>query len=618
LEFVHPDDLGSTQPVAENLENGLNVTSFENRYRCKDGTYRWLSWNSSQAYDGMIYFVARDVTQQKQLQDALKSSVEMQAALTGLGQLALKSSDLQVVYERAVHLCAQILRMEFCSLTELLPGGEHMHAIAGVGWDAGIISHPGHAPLKLPINSHVGYALEQREPVFVEDFSAEKRFESSAQLKAAGVLSGIAVAIAGTERPFGVLSVHSKSKRSFKAEEGNFLIGVSQVLSPAIERRRLEGQLKTADRMASVGVLAAGVAHEINNPLSYVITNLDLLASGLSVNEELGDRGVSSLHIVKQAQEGAERVRQVVKDLKTFSGNSDDSLRPVDVQKVIEFGLRMASNHLKYRAKVVTEFRKAPHAWANENRLGQVVLNILVNAAQAIPEGHVDSNEVTVRLDTDISGRAVVEISDTGIGIPANILPRIFDPFFTTKPIGVGTGLGLSICRNIILKLNGELSVESRVGFGTQIRITLPAAEMKQPTSLSPAAVAVDANCARTRRKILIVDDEALLIESLGKALANSHEVKTTTSAREALRLIVENKVPYDVIFCDLMMAELTGMAFFEELKGKMPGYEAKVIFMTGGAFTQESRKFLEEVPNVRIEKPFNLKDIRDLLATHT
>jgi PAS domain S-box-containing protein len=618
LEFVHPDDLKATNPAAERIKDGLAITSFENRYRCKDGTYRWLSWKSSSAQNGMTYFVARDVTEQKQLQNALKAAAEMQAVLTDLGQLALKSSELQIVFERAVNLCAQTLQIEFCSITELLPGGEDMHAIAGAGWAGSACSQGEHAPITLSINSHIVWALENREPVVVENFATEERFQSSELLKSAGITSGIAVAIAGSERPFGVLSTHSRSKRSFIREEVNFLNAISHILSTAVERRKLEGQLKTSDRMASVGILAAGVAHEINNPLSYVITNLDLLSSGLLLEEDLMANRTSLLHMVTQAQEGAERVRQVVKDLKTFSGNSDDRLGPVDLQKVIEFGLRMASNHLKYRAKVTTNFRSAPPALANENRLGQVVLNILVNAAQAIPEGHVQKNEVTVLLDTDISGRAVIEISDTGIGIPADILPRIFDPFFTTKPIGVGTGLGLSICRSIILKLNGELSIESRVGFGTQVRITLPPAEVRARFSSSTVAVSIDATDARARCKILIVDDEALLIESLGKALAHAHDVQTTTSPKEALRLIVEKQIVFDVIFCDLMMAELTGMAFFEELKGMKPGFEERVIFMTGGAFTFEARKFLEKVSNARIEKPFNLKDIRELLASQS
>ena len=321
---------------------------------------------------------------------------------------------------------------------------------------------------------------------------------------AAGLVSGIAIAISGYERPFGVLSTYSSTQRSFSAEEVNFFTAVSHILSTAIERRKLEGQLKTSDRMASVGVLAAGVAHEINNPLSYVITNLDLLKNGLSQESRSDVDRLDLIKMVEQAQQGAERVRQVVKDLKTFSGHSDDQLIPIDLRKVIEFSLRMSTNHLKYRAKVTTDFRAAPHALANENRLGQVLLNILINAAQAIPEGNAEKNEVVVRLDTDPSGRALIEVRDSGVGIPPDILPKIFDPFFTTKPIGVGTGLGLAICRNIILKLNGELSVESRVGFGTQIRILLPRADKVERFSENPVMPGVDEAVQSQRRKVLI------------------------------------------------------------------------------------------------------------------
>jgi CheY-like chemotaxis protein len=216
-----------------------------------------------------------------------------------------------------------------------------------------------------------------------------------------------------------------------------------------------------------------------------------------------------------------------------------------------------------------------------------------------------------VSLSTDSTGHAVIRISDTGEGIPPEILPSIFDPFFTTKPIGVGTGLGLSICRNIILKINGDLRVESRVGFGTTIHIVLPPA--KSQSLIAPVSAFPKVSELKNL-KVLILDDEVLLGISMVKGLGSAHRVHATTSPIEALKLVQDTA--YDVIFCDLMMEEMTGMDFFEELRRLHPGLESRVIFMTGGVFTKRASQFLETVPNLRILKPFNLKEIRTLLQT--
>jgi signal transduction histidine kinase len=236
-------------------------------------------------------------------------------------------------------------------------------------------------------------------------------------------------------------------------------------------------RLSLSERMASVGTLAAGVAHEINNPLAYVTANLDLL---LEEVEALGadpspERVAEIGDMLRQAREGAERVRRIVRGLQTFARPDAEALSLVDVRALLDTSVDIASAEVRGRARIVREFGAVPQVEADDARLGQVFINLLVNAAQAIPAGDPAAHEIRLVTTTDAAGRAVVEVHDSGPGIPAAVLGRIFDPFFTTKPVGVGTGLGLSICHNIVTGMGGEIDVVSREGAGAVFRVALPA-----------------------------------------------------------------------------------------------------------------------------------------------
>jgi len=603
LDIVHPDDLLITKTQLEKMAFGNANICFENRCLCKNGSYKWLAWRTTGTNDGLSYFVARDITDQKMAAQSLRKSTEMQAALAELSRLALKKADLVKVFAHALRLSTKVLDLEFSALYELFPDQSGLQLVICDGW-----------PGPCPDRTLADYTLNSGGTVTTEDFYSEERFQYESNVHTNMARGGIAVTIPKQEKCYGILALHSSRVRDYSLKEINFLEGIANVLASAVERRHLETQLKTSDRLASVGALAAAVAHEVNNPLSYVITNLDLLSQSLEDKDKLAN-SAQLARIIKQAQEGAERVRSVIKDLRTFSGSSEDKLETAKLESIVDFSLRMAANQIRYHAKLTTDFKPAPSVLVSENRLGQVILNLLINAAQAIPEGQADQNEIKVTLDTDASGRAVIEVTDTGAGIAPEILPRVFDPFFTTKPVGVGTGLGLSICRNIISNLKGDLTIESRVGYGTKVRITLPPSG--DPDAVQAAKrIETELFDPHVQRKILILDDEAPLVESMGQALGAEHIVHTTTSPSHALGSIAQNMLdePYDIILCDLMMAEMTGMDFFATLKRTHPGTEANIIFMTGGTFTEQARVFLETVPNLRIEKPFSLREIRNLL----
>jgi signal transduction histidine kinase len=235
-------------------------------------------------------------------------------------------------------------------------------------------------------------------------------------------------------------------------------------------------QLLFADRLVTVGQLAAGVGHEINNPLAFILGNLSYAREELErmqgapsplEREEL-------LAALAEAHEGGERVRLLVQDLKMLARADDAVSGPVDLEAVLRSASKMAAHEVRQRARVVMQTEGAPRAHGNAARLCQVFLNLIINAAHAIPPGQVEQNEIRLVARQGPDDRVLVEVSDSGCGIPAENLERIFKPFFTTKPVGVGSGLGLSVCQRIIAMHGGDITVESQPGRGTTFRISLP------------------------------------------------------------------------------------------------------------------------------------------------
>jgi signal transduction histidine kinase/CheY-like chemotaxis protein len=390
-----------------------------------------------------------------------------------------------------------------------------------------------------------------------------------------------------------------------------------RVLNEGLERRvaertselaQTQERLALSDRMASVGTLAAGVAHEINNPLAYITANLEMIV------EELHDTGSTGSveHVVamaREAHEGAERVRRIVRGLKTFSRSDKEQRVAIDLHRVLEQSIAMAFNEIKHHACLEKDFGPAPVVEGDETRLGQVFINLLVNAAQAIPAGQAQSNTIRVVIRTDDRKRAVVEVHDTGPGISPEILSHVFDPFFTTKAVGVGTGLGLSICHGIVAALGGEITVESVLGRGTVVRVTLAAA----PVITAPVAPSTPVEPQPQRRaSVLIVDDDPMVRSALQRALKD-HDVTTAADGLEALERIRAHP-GFHLILCDLMMPDMSGMDLHAQLGRELPRVRERIVFMTGGAFTAQARSFLEAVTNERVEKPFNLATLRALV----
>jgi PAS domain S-box-containing protein len=251
------------------------------------------------------------------------------------------------------------------------------------------------------------------------------------------------------------------------------------------ERKALEAQVVLADRLASVGRLAATVGHEINNPLAFVLANLEMSLERLGGGGIDAERAADIAEMLREAREGAERVRTIVRDLKVFSRGESEERASVDPRRVLDSCVSMARGEIRHRARLEKRYAPTPAVRVNESRLGQVLLNLLVNAAHAIPEESPEEHLITVSTGTDAQGRVVIEVSDTGTGMTDEVRRRIFEPFFTTKPGGVGTGLGLSICQSIVTALGGEITVESALGRGSTFRVCLPPAPDSEPPPIS-------------------------------------------------------------------------------------------------------------------------------------
>jgi PAS domain S-box-containing protein len=355
-----------------------------------------------------------------------------------------------------------------------------------------------------------------------------------------------------------------------------------------------------AERMAAIGVLAAGVAHEINNPLSYLLANLQFALGELA---RLPDQtGLDKIRgVLEETRHGGERIQAIVADLKTFSRPDDRDQGAVRVSQAVESAITIAWNEIRHRAELVRRFDDTAHVAGNAAQLGQVFLNLLINAAQAIPAGAADRNQIAVDIRRE-GDRVVVMVSDTGVGIDPIDAGRIFEPFVSTKPIGAGTGLGLWICRRIVHDLGGTIGVAPGATRGAVFRVELPACE---PAAPPPRAATTTRPPAR-RAVLAVIDDEPLVARSLQRLLSLDHEVIVFERGRDAIAWFAENQA-CDVVICDLMMPEITGMELDAWLCAHRPALAARTIFLTGGAFTPAAIEFVRQPDRRCLDKPIDL-----------
>jgi PAS domain S-box-containing protein len=370
---------------------------------------------------------------------------------------------------------------------------------------------------------------------------------------------------------------------------------VVAVFRDITDQARFVARVVQSERLTALGQLAAGVAHEINNPLSSVLNMLELLRPHVRAPGGFG-AARDPAQLLAAALEGCQRIKTVVGDLKQLTRADAERLEVVDLTRVVEFALRVGANDLRHRARVELENDGAPAVLGNEARLGQVFINLLYNAMQAMPTGNVEAMRITVRLAETLDGEALIEVEDTGAGMLPEAIERVFDP-----------GLGLSICRDVVEAHGGSISLESQLGRGTRVRIRLPAA----PSAEAPAPIKPRERRPCEDGPVLLVDDEDDLRESLSWLL----EPTPTASARsigEARARILQGGV--SAVLCDLQMPTGLGTDLLDWLREADPRLATRFAFMTGGALTPSARAALEGSGVPILEKPFGRDAVVALL----
>ena len=404
----------------------------------------------------------------------------------------------------------------------------------------------------------------------------------------------------------------------------------------AVERIRLEkerqvsARLDETERLLSLGRLAAGVGHEINNPLAFVLLNLSqaieklrtpLRTGRAALATPLVDIALAEMEarlagvrdMLEDCQIGGERIRETVGNLQRLSRQDPQHQGTLDIHKVIEQSVSMVWNQIRHRARLVKAFAAVPMIQGNGTALGQVFLNLLVNAAHAIPEGDAEGNEIriTTRVDPGHDGdELVVEVRDSGRGITAADASRVFEPFFTTKPIGEGTGLGLSVSWQTVCDHGGRMKVESEVGRGTVFRVFLPIHDSPAP---QPALIALPASGPVTRGRVLVIDDDPLIGRVIGSTLGDEHDVCVLQRASEAIDMLARGEM-FDLVLCDVVMPDLSGPEFYATVVDRWPHLLARLVFMTGGAFTPGTLDLTERLPIRVLPKPFKIDRLKRLV----
>jgi two-component system cell cycle sensor histidine kinase/response regulator CckA len=394
----------------------------------------------------------------------------------------------------------------------------------------------------------------------------------------------------------------------------------------------LQRRLHHADRLASIGQLASGVAHEINNPAGFILGNLEVLDEHLLMVERACSRIAHAAHardlpaigrlrgdldtvvremhgMLADSMAGIERIARIVKTLSSFARIDHGEIERVDINEIVDTACKITHNEIRHRALLDRDFGALPPIVADPGKLVQVFTNLLINAAQAITPGAAESNRIRVGT-RHRDGQIVIRVEDTGCGIPAENLERIFEPFFTTKTRGLGTGLGLPLSSDIVRKHGGHMRVSSTVGQGTVFEITLPT-ETGMVIPAPPPPVIPAAPVQARRARVLVIDDESMLLDTFQRMLRRDHDVVLVEGGTRAVAEL-ERGSAFDAVICDLMMPDLDGMQLFRILCERWPALRQRVIFCSGGAFDAGAREFLERArhEHVIIEKPVKRDEV--------
>lgn len=445
------------------------------------------------------------------------------------------------------------------------------------------------------------------------------------------VHSYIVYPLCASERLVGVLVISRLvNPRAFRKPDVETTAVIASQTLLALENMRLVRQAIASERFATVGQVATSIAHEVNNPLAYLLASQQLLreqldhvvvlCNQLSAGAEADELratftaagGHAFVHELVEAaddvREGAARVRDILRDTRALAQTHDARPAPFDINEAIRSALRIVAAELRHKAEVTTQLAGGLRVVGVPGQLSQVFVNLLINAAEAF--GDTEGNQLQV-TSKRVGNHIVITLSDNGPGIPREQLPRIFDAFYSSKGAS-GTGLGLPMSRDIVRAHAGEISVASTRGIGTSFSIVLPlAVNAPQWRATTPPPFAKPAS---ERARLLFIDDDASILRTYRRWFSREHEVVAVDSGHEALTAIRE-RADFDLVICDLSMPAMSGMQLYRLVQDEFPQLAGRFVFATGGATQRDLEEFLRSVPNRVLEKPFDLAVLRDLIG---
>jgi CheY-like chemotaxis protein/two-component sensor histidine kinase len=394
-----------------------------------------------------------------------------------------------------------------------------------------------------------------------------------------------------------------------KPLEADVLISTVQRVCEDTQRRQALARASELNRLVSLGALVGGIAHEINNPLTFVFGSLDILQRQLVglARPDLAAEPFSiatALRTLEHAKDGAERIAAVVRSASMFALADLESVDSVDVHDVLESSLQIASNEIRHGAHLVRAYGQVPHVLANPAKLGQVFLNLLLNAVYSIRDAQ-GRNHV-LRISTALDGECVVvSITDSATTLDAGALACMFNPTTAITSGQTRMHFGLAVSREVVEEMGGRIEVETLQPKGTVFRVRLPS---HTRSSFPPPAPRPPTRVKTGRASVVIIDDEPLMCELFAAMLSDAYDVAAFTSPRAALASILEGN--FDVILCDVMMPELNGVDLYSRATRERPDVSERFVFVTGGAFTERARVFLRQTGRRTLRKPCERADL--------